>query len=64
LSHANTNGISRGGYGAIAILNLGHASRPIGLELFAIERASIGSHPISFAYLRCTAAENDKCQGR
>jgi hypothetical protein len=36
LSHANTNGVTWGGFRAFALLSLGHTSRPIGLELFAV----------------------------
>jgi hypothetical protein len=36
LGHANANGVTWGGYGAIALLNLGRASGPIRLKLFAV----------------------------
>jgi hypothetical protein len=36
LAHANTSGVAGGGEGAIALLSLGYASRPIRLKLFAV----------------------------
>jgi hypothetical protein len=64
LRHANTNGVTWGGYGAFALLSLGHTSRLIGLKLFVVSRATIGSHPKGIAYLCCTATEHDKRYGR
>jgi hypothetical protein len=41
-------------------LSLGDTSRPIGLELLAVQQATIGSNPKGIAYLCCTATEDDK----